>query len=765
MITAKTDVPRVATPIVEIFSELGTPIITYKGVNLSEYITKFTYKQEQGKGGEVVVNIDIDDVSIVDTEALQEGQWILFHWGYVYSDNTYTLSPMVKVKVSDMGAKFSYNKMQISFKGKDLVQELITISPVPTSTLDLYKGEHWINIFDNGLGKKVGVVIHDTIEGRFLYANKFSKETVETNQVVYDLLDTPVGDVGNNLLTQVKQKIQALPNGPWYIDAISNMLYIHNDSPVPSPNTPTYIYGGGVNKEQVPSQEITPEELLLSFSFDIKYVTKLANTGGGYGISSGKSLIYGGSGTIPTANNTGLQNDYHYIAFRYIDPLGDYDKITSLLKKLAVEYSKGNVDDLVYAEVRDYYFNGRFNKDRKRIGKNQLDGPSINILKVKLDALVKQYRDKYKKEREEKAKEQGKANKGDTIKKSKVSQSSKGKVAEYDFNSVTSEWLTEFITREMAKYAEPIAGSFADPNGEPIVRNLFEILMGETNRAKFMQQLKKVVDTKNKVFIGYDKEKGNPLNAVTSYVTYIPVSKVLEALDANSLLASLELDANNGVGYSSYSIRNKYSSQKPRLGYKVDNNPNNMSNSYMRGRVEQAINRLNTWSNPRLYYNSNYSFFYINGRGYLQEVLVPVTVYAEQSIYVNAENFYWKAFQFLRRAKYDPGKTAEDQRFDAIQGRINNLSAAINAIGSRQSKMVRERQVTCEITCIGNPNIMVASSVNILGVGNKWSGIWGVKAIQHEISSSGYTCRMNVEKKQTNASFRVSSEVEPPVEG
>lgn len=756
MITSKTNIPRVSVPLVEIFSELGTPILTPDGVSISEYITKFTYKQEQNKGGEVVVNIDIDDVALTNIETLQEGQWVLFHWGYIYSDGTYSLSPMVKVKISDMGAKFNYNHMQINFKGKDLVQELITISPVPVSTLDLYKNEHWINLFDNGLGKKVGVVIYDSIEGKLLYANKYSQETVETDSRVYSLLDTSVGDIGNNLLTQVKQKIQNLDNGPWYIDSISNMLYIHNESPVPSPNTPTYIYGGGINKEQTPSQEIAPEELLLSFSFDIKYVSRLVNTGGGSGIGPNKNWRWNGSGTVPT---NGFQEDYHYIAFRYIDPLGDLYKIEGLLKKLAEDYTKGNVDDEVYAEVNDYYFNGRLSADRARMGKNSVDSYIRTTMKTKFNTLVGILSKKNKSEKDKNLANKGK-NTRPKVKKSRVSQSSKGTFVEYDFTSVQPEWLTNFLLGKLAMYGSPIAGGVGDPNPEKFIDDAFRVLMGETNRDNFIKQLRKVV-TSETTYIAYDKENGNPLNVVASYVTYIPASRIMSAIDAKDLLTSLELDANGGIGYSTYSIGNRYSPTKPRLNPK---NPKpSKVNPHTKGIANLAINRLNTWNNDRVYYNSNYGLYYKNNRGYVEDVFIPVTVYVEQAGSVKTEDFYWKAFQFLRNNKYDPNKTPDDQRFDDVYGKINHLSATLNAVSSRQTKMVRERQETCEMSCIGNPNILVASSVNLLGVG-RWSGIWGVKAIQHEISSSGYTCRMSLEKKQLNASYKASGEVELPVE-
>lgn len=65
--------------------------------------------------------------------------------------------------------------------------------------------------------------------GTILYANKFSGlPQVSMPDDIKKFLDSNLGSVGTNPLIQLKNKLAALPGGPWYIDCRNGMLYIHN---------------------------------------------------------------------------------------------------------------------------------------------------------------------------------------------------------------------------------------------------------------------------------------------------------------------------------------------------------------------------------------------------------------------------------------------------------------------------------------------------------------------------------------------------------
>lgn len=65
--------------------------------------------------------------------------------------------------------------------------------------------------------------------GTILYANKFSGlPKVSMPDDIKKFLDSNLGSVGTNPIIQLKNKLAALPGGPWYIDCRNGILYIHN---------------------------------------------------------------------------------------------------------------------------------------------------------------------------------------------------------------------------------------------------------------------------------------------------------------------------------------------------------------------------------------------------------------------------------------------------------------------------------------------------------------------------------------------------------
>lgn len=75
----------------------------------------------------------------------------------------------------------------------------------------------------------------DTLEepiakSTILYANKYSGigEIPLSDPELLSVLNSTVGNSGNNILVQLKQKMSAFRNGPWYIDSKDGCIYIHN---------------------------------------------------------------------------------------------------------------------------------------------------------------------------------------------------------------------------------------------------------------------------------------------------------------------------------------------------------------------------------------------------------------------------------------------------------------------------------------------------------------------------------------------------------
>ena len=70
---------------------------------------------------------------------------------------------------------------------------------------------------------------YESHTGTIMYANKYSGVSpVDMPGDIKKILDSDIGSVGTNPIIQLKNKLAALPNGPWYIDCRNGILYIHN---------------------------------------------------------------------------------------------------------------------------------------------------------------------------------------------------------------------------------------------------------------------------------------------------------------------------------------------------------------------------------------------------------------------------------------------------------------------------------------------------------------------------------------------------------
>lgn len=135
------------------------------------------------------------------------------------------------------------------------------------------------SIISNQVFKELQVPSFDSSEstGTIIYANSYSgRGSVDIPEPYRSILNSDFGEVGNSILVQLEQKVQGFPNGPWFIDSIDDVVYIHNrkfrEGPV---HHFSYQQGNGE---------------LLDIEFQTQYITKRLDGTMSAGISDDKIL-------------------------------------------------------------------------------------------------------------------------------------------------------------------------------------------------------------------------------------------------------------------------------------------------------------------------------------------------------------------------------------------------------------------------------------------------------------------------------------------
>lgn len=143
---------------------------------------------------------------------------------------------------------------------------------------------------------------HESTTGIIIYANKYSGVSpIAMPKEIKDILDSNVGTIGTNPIIQLKNKLAALPNGPWYIDCRNGLLYIHNKKFNEKP-VHNYVY-----------QSENGEVLSLSFETQRRTKSLGHSIGGGIdpfskdivGVSSNVKSPTPGPGTKEVKKTTG----------------------------------------------------------------------------------------------------------------------------------------------------------------------------------------------------------------------------------------------------------------------------------------------------------------------------------------------------------------------------------------------------------------------------------------------------------------------------
>lgn len=177
-------------------------------------------------------------------------------------------------------------------------------------------------IISNQVYYKLQAETFDTSEttGKIIYANRFAPNgEVFLDDARKKLLDSNLGYSGNNILVQLEQKIQALPNGPWYLDTRDGIIYIHNRKFTEMPIY-TYIY----NQEN---------SELLKAEFRTEYHKKHRD------------------GQI--VEGFDLDKNFHHAQLNVDDDMNDFvgvsfEEQSRLVEEASAKYKNGEIDKATY---------------------------------------------------------------------------------------------------------------------------------------------------------------------------------------------------------------------------------------------------------------------------------------------------------------------------------------------------------------------------------------------------------------------------------
>ena len=158
---------------------------------------------------------------------------------------------------------------------------------------------------------------YESHTGTILYANKYSGVSpVYMPGDIKSILDSDIGSVGTNPIIQLKNKLAALPNGPWYIDCRNGILYIHNKK-FKEDSVHNYIY-------QSENGEV------LSLTFETQRRTKSLGHSIGGGIDPFSKDIVGVNSNVKSSTPGPGANKEEY------KPLASRVKVISAIDKTRV---------------------------------------------------------------------------------------------------------------------------------------------------------------------------------------------------------------------------------------------------------------------------------------------------------------------------------------------------------------------------------------------------------------------------------------------
>lgn len=158
---------------------------------------------------------------------------------------------------------------------------------------------------------------YESTTGTILYANKYAGVSpVDMPDDIKSILDSNLGSVGTNPIIQLKNKLAALPNGPWYIDCRNGILYIHNKK-FKEDSVHNYVY-----------QSENGEVLSLTFETQRRTKSLGHSTGGGIDPFS-KDIVGVNSNVKSSTPGPGAKNEGY-------KPLASRVKVIAAIDKTRV---------------------------------------------------------------------------------------------------------------------------------------------------------------------------------------------------------------------------------------------------------------------------------------------------------------------------------------------------------------------------------------------------------------------------------------------
>lgn len=85
----------------------------------------------------------------------------------------------------------------------------------------------------------------------------------------------------------------------------------------------------------------------------------------------------------------------------------------------------------------------------------------------------------------------------------------------------------------------------------------------------------------------------------------------------------------------------------------------------------------------------------------------------------------------------------------------------INAMKNR-AKKTKHKEIEVQMVVIGRPALEAGQYIDILNIGQKYSGQWYIKTCVHQMDSNGYTCSLTLKRNQNTASGSAVSVTRKP---
>lgn len=82
--------------------------------------------------------------------------------------------------------------------------------------------------------------------------------------------------------------------------------------------------------------------------------------------------------------------------------------------------------------------------------------------------------------------------------------------------------------------------------------------------------------------------------------------------------------------------------------------------------------------------------------------------------------------------------------------------ALVNSIRNR-TKKTKHKEIEVQMLVVGRPSLCAGQYIDILNIGNRYSGQWYIKTCVHQLDSNGYTCSLTLKKNQATPQGKAMS--------